>query len=165
MVIYQRLRKNEFRQLWNNGLRHALRDRFVWRGSCANDGHVAAESNGQYAYGTHYAGTTTYAGAYHPPTVVNQYYGTGCYNCGGWGGAAAGVAVGAAVGVAAASVANADAAAAMHSGYVVGDIYAALPAGCGYSPVGGVAYYTCGGAWFSPYYGANGMYYRAVQTP
>jgi hypothetical protein len=129
-----------------------------------NNGHVAAESNGQYAYGTRYAGTATYAGAYHPPAVVNQYYGTGCYNCGGWGGAAARVAVGAAVGVAAVSAANANAAA-PHSGYVVGDVYAALPAGCGYSPVGGSAYYSCGGTWFSPYYGANGMYYRAIPAP
>ena len=74
-----------------------------------NNGHWAGESNGQYAYGSHYEGGATYAGAYHPPAVVNQYYGTGCYNCGGWGGAAAGVAVGAAVGAAAVGVANATA--------------------------------------------------------
>jgi hypothetical protein len=131
-----------------------------------NNGHWAATSNGQYAYGTHYAGSTTYGGAYHPPAVVNQYYGTGCYNCGGWGGAAAGLAVGTAVGVAAVGAADANVAAvAARSGYVVGDVYAALPAGCGYAPVGGVAYYSCAGAWFSPYYGANGMYYRAVSAP
>jgi hypothetical protein len=141
-----------------------------------NNGHWAGESNGQYAYGSHYEGGATYAGAYHPPAVVNQYYGTGCYNCGGWGGAAAGVAVGAAVvGVANANAnaaaANANAAAAnanaaaVRAGYVVGDVYAALPAGCAYNPIGGSAYYSCGGSWFSPYYGANGMYYRAIPAP
>ena len=77
------------------------------------------------------------------------------------------MAVGAAVGATAVGVANANAnaAAAARAGYVVGDVYAALPAGCAYSPVGGSAYYTCGGSWFSPYYGANGMYYRAIAAP
>jgi len=128
-----------------------------------NNGHWAGESNGQYAYGNHYTGTTTYGGAYHPPTVVNQYYGTGCYNCGGWSGAgavAAGVAVGTAVGVAAAANANAVAAA-----YAYGDVYAALPAGCRYVPFNGVTYYSCGSVWFFPAYGANGIYYRVVPPP
>jgi hypothetical protein len=49
--------------------------------------------------------------------------------------------------------------------YVVGDVYPALPAGCGYAPYNGAAYYNCGGTWFSPYYGANGMYYRVVPVP
>src|SRR5580692_261544 len=71
-----------------------------------NNGHWAGESNGQYAYGSHYEGGATYAGAYHPPAVVNQYYGTGCYSCGGWGAAAAGLAVGTAIGAAAATTAN-----------------------------------------------------------
>jgi hypothetical protein len=98
--------------------------------------------------------------------VVNQYYGTGCYNCGGWSGAgavAAGVAAGAAVGVAAATAANANAAAAASYGY--GDVYAALPAGCAYAPYYGTTYYNCGAAWFSPAYGANGVYYRVVPPP
>jgi hypothetical protein len=97
--------------------------------------------------------------------VVNQYYGTGCYNCGGWNGGAAvaaGVAVGAAAGATAANIANANAAAAA---YAPGDIYAALPAGCGYSTYYGRAYYNCGGTWFSPAYGANGVYYRVVPAP
>jgi hypothetical protein len=131
-----------------------------------NNGHTVAESNGQYAYGNHYSGTTTYAGAYHPPTVVNQYYGTGCYNCGGWNGAgaaAAGLAVGTAVGVAAVSAANANAAAS--AAYAYGDVYAALPAGCGYASYSGRAYYNCGAVWFSPSYGANGVYYRVVPPP
>jgi hypothetical protein len=135
-----------------------------------NNGHWAGESNGQYAYGNHYAGTTAYGGAYHPPAVVNQYYGTGCYNCGGWssGGAAvaagaAGLAVGAAVGAAAA---NAAAPRVVYAGgYAPGDIYAALPVGCAYAPYAGQSYYSCNGAWFSPAYGANGVYYRVVPPP
>ncbi len=133
-----------------------------------NNGHWAGESNVQHAYGTHYAGTTTYAEKplFHPPTAVNQHrHGTGCYNCGGWSGAgavAAGVAVGAAVGVAAANTANANAAAAA---YANGTIYAALPAGCAYTPFNGATYYNCGAAWFSPAYGANGVYYRVVPPP
>jgi hypothetical protein len=133
-----------------------------------NDGHWAGESNGQYAYGSHYSGGSTYYGAYHPPAVVNQYYGTGCYACGGWGAAAAGLAVGTAVGAAAATAASANAAAAAtaaYGGYIVGDTYAALPVGCAYSPMGGTVYYSCGGPWFTPYYGANGMYYRVVPPP
>jgi hypothetical protein len=134
-----------------------------------NNGHWAGESNGTYAYGTHYNGTTTYGGAYHPPAVVNQYYGTGCYSCGGWGAAGAavaGVAVGAAIGATAANVADANAAAAAATaGYAVGDVYAALPRGCAYDPVGSSAYYACGGVWFHPYYGANGLYYRVVPAP
>jgi hypothetical protein len=126
-----------------------------------NNGHWGAESGGQYAYGSHYGGTTAYGGAYHPPAVVNQYYGTGCYSCGGWSGAA--VVAGAAVGV---TVANANARAAYAANaYAVGDVYAALPAGCGYAPYGGLAYYNCGGTIFSPAYGANGIYYRVVPPP
>jgi hypothetical protein len=127
-----------------------------------NDGRWAGESDGQYAYGNHYYGGSTYYGGYHPPAVVNQYYGTGCYACGGWGAAgavAAGVAVGAAVGAAAS--ANAAAAAA----YAYGDVYAALPAGCVYAPYYGTAYYHCGFTWFSAAYGANGVYYRVVAAP
>jgi hypothetical protein len=127
-----------------------------------NNGHWGAESNGQYAYGNHYTGTATYGGAYHPPAVVNQYYGTGCYNCGGWSGGAvaaagvAGVAVGAAAATAAARAAPV---------YAPGDVYMALPAGCGYTPYYGRAYYHCGPTWFSPAYGANGLYYRVVSAP
>ena len=108
-----------------------------------NNGHWGAESNGSYAYGTHYYGSTTYSGAYHPPTVTNQYYATGCYNCGGWSaagaaaaGAAAGVVVGAAIGASAAS----SAAPPPVSPYAIGTVYAVLPAGCSYAPVGGQTY-------------------------
>ena len=46
--------------------------------------------------GAYYHPPAAYYPGYHPPTTVN-YYGAGCYNCGGWstaGAAAAGAAVG-----------------------------------------------------------------------
>jgi hypothetical protein len=128
-----------------------------------NNGNWAAGRNGQYAYGNTYTGAGGYG--YHPPAVVNQYYGTGCYNCGGWGSGAAvaaGAVAGAAVGVAAgASVASN----AYAAGYAAGSVYAALPAGCIYTPVGAQTYYQCNGIWFTPSYGANGTYYSVVPAP
>jgi len=41
--------------------------------------------------------------------------------------------------------------------------YAALPAGCVYRPL--PQEYECGGTWFAPAYGANGVYYRVVPAP
>jgi hypothetical protein len=49
--------------------------------------------------------------------------------------------------------------------YAVGAIYPALPPGCTNAPVNGVSYYLCGNTWFLPAYGANGVYYRVVNTP
>ena len=132
----------------------------------AGGGHWAAGGD-HYAYGGYHYGGAGYG--YHPPAVVNHYYGTGCYNCGGWGGAGAAVA-GAAVGVAAgaaigAAAANSAASSAYAAGYAAGSVYAALPAGCIYTPIGGVTYYQCNGTWFSPAYGANGTYYNVVAAP
>jgi hypothetical protein len=131
-----------------------------------NDGHYAAVGTNGYAYGSRYVAGGGSWTAVHSPTVVNQYN-TGCYNCGGWGAGAAvaagvtGLAVGATVGAAAASASHPVYAVP----YVMGDVYPVLPVGCVYSPYGGMAYYNCGGTWFSPYYGANGMYYRVVPVP
>ena len=83
-----------------------------------------------------------------------------CYNCGGW--AAEGAV---AVGAAAASASAYNAGVAAGSAYGMGAIYPTLPAGCIYSPFGGVSYYNCGNVWFSPSYGANGVYYRVVPAP
>ena len=90
------------------------------------------------------------------PATVN-YYGSSCYNCGGWpvGAAAAGAAVGMAAG-AAAGAASAD--------YAVGRTYATLPAGC-FSPGGAGVVYQCGSACIRPVYGANGVYYQVVPAP
>jgi len=158
----------------------------AYGGTMAQNGQYwGASKNGEYAYGTtgyHGGGSVSgygsYNGAYHPPATVNNYYGTGCWNCGGWstvnnsaafvGGVAAGTVVGAAAASAAAANANAAAYAPPPppvSAYAMGTIYAVLPAGCLYQPSGGHAYYLCSNTWFSPYYGANGTYYRVVANP
>ncbi len=112
--------------------------------------------------------------AYHPPVVVNSYA-AGCYNCGGWAAGAAavtGAAVGVATGAAIASANNSAAAAnaysagvaagAASSTYAMGQVVAAVPAGCALTVAQGQHYYLCGDTWFSPAYGANGVYYRVV---
>jgi len=119
-----------------------------------------------YGYhGTYYGGT--YA-TYHPPTVVNSYYGAGCYNCGGWAAAGAAATTGVALGATAATANQAEsynAGFAAGSAYALGAIYTNLPGGCVYNPVGTSTYYRCGTAWLSPAYGANGVYYRVVTAP
>ena len=136
-------------------------------------GTTATGAYGGTAY--HAEGTPYYGAAYpgyHPPTTVN-YYGSGCYNCGGWntaGAAAAGMVVGAAVASSAASANTAAATSAAYSagvaaGYAMGAVYATLPAGCSPGTVNGKNYYVCGSAWFQPAYGANGVYYRVVAAP
>jgi hypothetical protein len=149
-------------------------------------GGTTSAAYGQGATHTNtYGATTTASGAYyghtypayHPPTTVN-YYGSGCYNCGGWstaGAAAAGAAVGVAAGSAVASR-NASAASSnaysagyaagsANTAYAMGAIYPTVPAGCATPNVGGTTYYLCGDTWFQPFHGANGVYYRVVPTP
>ena len=154
---------------WNGGGRSWGGGGGVWHATGPNGGTAwGGHVNGHYNGG--------YYGGYHPPTVVNNYS-TGCYNCGGWnagGAAAVGLVGGAMLGAAAASASNANAynagvaagAAAASAGYVVGNLYPALPAGCTYQPQGGTPEYNCsGGVWFTPAYGANGVYYRAIPSP
>jgi hypothetical protein len=146
------------------------------RGSASGgDGSWSATNRyGTTASGQYHGG---YYGAYHPPVVVN-HYGAGCYNCGGWsaGGAAVaagavGVAAGAAIGAAGASAASANAyAAGVAAGaaapvYAVGGVYPTLPGGCQATPTPSGTFYACGSTWFSPAYGANGVYYRVVPAP
>jgi hypothetical protein len=129
------------------------------------------------AYSGAYHGDAYYGGAYvgyHPPAAVN-YYGAGCYDCGGWntaGAAAAGLVVGAAV---ATSVASANTAAATSNAYAagvaagatyaMGAVYATLPAGCQPGSVNNQNYYVCGSTWMQPAFGANGVYYKVVPVP
>jgi hypothetical protein len=94
--------------------------------------------------------------AYHPPVAVPYYSASGCYGCA----AAAGAVVGATVGAAAASAAARPPVYAPPAAPVA---YAALPAGCVYRPL--PQEYECGGTWFAPAYGANGVYYRVVPAP
>ena len=49
--------------------------------------------------------------------------------------------------------------------YSMGQMVAALPAGCITPTVQGTTYYLCGNTWFSAAYGANGVYYRVVPGP
>src|SRR5262249_60029551 len=96
----------------------------------------ATGANGTTAYGGYdhyYGGSYT---TYHPPPVVNSYYGGGCYECGGWnsaGPAAVGLAAGTALGAAAGANAYAG------GGYAMGAIYSTLPAGCIYRPLHAMA--------------------------
>jgi hypothetical protein len=106
-----------------------------------------------------------------------NYYGSGCYNCGGWstaGAAAARSRHGCRRGrglvqdrrrhLEAYSAGYASGSAASPT-YAMGAIYATLPAGCLPTSVGGKTYDLCGNTWFQPSYGANGVYYRVVPTP
>ena len=143
-----------------NGTRYA---------SGSNGGAVATKNgawgatrNGQVAYGG--VSGRGYGGAY-PPAVVNQYYGSGCYNCGGWAGGGAAVTAGMA-GLAAGAALNARAQAEANAQAIAyGTTYAVLPAGCSFGPVNGSPYYACGSTWLVPYYGANGTYYRVSPPP
>jgi hypothetical protein len=63
-----------------------------------------------------------------------------------------------------AAAANANAAA-INANYNMGEIVAAIPTGCAVPVVNGATYYLCGNTWFSPSYGANGVFYRVVPTP
>jgi hypothetical protein len=62
-----------------------------------------------------------------------------------------------------AAAANANMAAA--GTYSMGQIVSVLPAGCITPSVGSGTYYLCGNTWFSPSYGAGGVYYKVVPTP
>jgi len=135
-----------------------------WRGGTASGGGGvwhATGANGGSAWGYH----GSYYGGYHPPTTVN-YYGSNCYNCGGWNaGAAAGtLAAGAVLGATVAGAAYA-AGAASAQAPAIGTIYGTLPSGCGYVPEGSATYYNCGTMWLQPAFGANGVYYRVVAAP
>jgi hypothetical protein len=142
------------------------------------EGTTVTSASGTTAYAYHAPYYGVHYTTYHPPTTVN-YYGSGCYNCGGWstaGAAASGAAVGMAAGAAAASTKTAAATSSAYSAgyaagstasptYAMGAIYPTLPAGCTSATVQGKTYDLCGNTWFQPSYGANGVYYRVVPTP
>ncbi len=162
-------------------------ERQGYRGGSASGGGGSWSASSPYyntsAYHTPYYGTTayhdTYYGgsypAYHPPTTVDVYGSSGCYDCGGWstaGAAVAGAAVGVAAGEAVASSSSSNAYAAGYAAgsagppsYPMGAIVTTLPPGCSVTTVGGTTYYLSGSTWFKPSYGANGVYYRVVPTP
>lgn len=112
-------------------------------------GGIGPAGGAWHAGGWHaggWAGGGYWGGGFHGPVVVNHYWGGGCWACGG-----AAVAAGVAAGAAAAATA-----------YAIGSTVATIPAGCSYQYVNGVSYSVCGGTWFQPFYGNNGVYYRVV---
>jgi hypothetical protein len=84
-----------------------------------------------------------------------------------------GVAAGVAVGTAVADSTNTTnaydagvAAGVAASSAPVGAIYTTLPpTGCAASTVDNTQLFNCGGVWFQPSYGANGVFYRVVPAP
>lgn len=163
-------------RVWGEGYEHTNRwggsTSHAWNGGTSHTNVYGGSTYGAYGAGVAhtypgggtayrppgaYVGPRPYYPAYHPPVAV-PYYGGGCYGCA----AAAGAVVGAAAVGAAAATAGAVAAA---SAYRMGMQYATLPAGCAMQPVGPTTYYACGGTWFLPSYGANGVYYRVVPAP
>lgn len=142
-----------------------------WHATGASGGTASGGGGYWHAtgpYGTTAYNTTAYYGGtystYHPPAVVNSYYGSGCYNCGGWGTAGA-AAAGGFLGARLAQARAAEAAPPQQPTYVMGGIYPSLPAGCVQSSQGAGSYYNCNGTWFSAAFGANGVYYRVVSAP
>lgn len=173
----------EHTNAWGGSTAHA------WGGGTEHTNVYGGTTAGKYGEGAYHStpyGATAYYPhdynyGYHPPATVN-YYGSGCYNCGGWdaaGAAVAGAVVGATVATAAesansstettnaynAGVAAGSAQAGAAETYTMGAMYPKLPAGCVEPKVQGVAYYLCGNTWFQPVFGSSGVYYKVVPTP
>ena len=138
----------------------------AWGGGSEHTNAYGGSTSGAYGAGathTYSSGATAYHppaygaySAYHPPVAVPYYSASGCAGCAATAGAVVGATAGMAVGAAAAS------AAARLPAYVPTAV-AVLPGGCAYRPF--LREYECGGAWFAPAYGANGVYYRPMPPP
>jgi hypothetical protein len=119
-------------------------------GGSVEAGHANSASYGATTYGARYAigsyGGVVAANDGHVVTISTGPYAYGTHAGGG-----------AAVTPAAVVVAG--------PGYAVGGVYAAVPVGYAYRPIGGNAYYFRDGIWFSPQYGAHGMVYRVFPPP
>jgi hypothetical protein len=145
-------------------------------GTASGDGRVTTVTPNTYGY------RGSYYGAYHPPTTVN-YYGAGCYNCGGWADGA-GVAVlrgGAAIAATTAAVSTAAAASTLTTvpppppapppaavaAPPPGTILATVPQGCTLASQSPQTFYHCAATntWLEPAFGANGVYYTVVTPP
>ncbi|WP_199309831.1 hypothetical protein [Synechocystis sp. FACHB-383] len=57
------------------------------------------------------------------------------------------------------------AAGAESTAYVMGAICPTLPPRAAIRTIGNATYYLYNGVWFSPAYGANGVYYRVIPAP
>jgi hypothetical protein len=162
---------------WGEGTEHTNAfggsTEHAWGGGTEHTNAYGGTTYGAYGQGVthtyasgasvyHPPGYAGYAGypAYHPPVAVPYYSGNGCYGCA----AAAGAVVGATAGVVAgAAIAGAAAPPPVYAPSYAPVVYATLPPGCAYQP--GPQEYFCGGTWFAPGYGANGVYYRVVAAP
>jgi hypothetical protein len=105
---------------------------------------------------------------YHGATV---YHG-GCWGCAGAAGAAAagvvGLAAGAAIGSAAVAASTPTVVVQQPvyiAGPAIGSVVVSLPGNCVSTVVTGVTYYNCGGVYYQPSFGSNGVYYTVVQNP
>ncbi|MCC8999622.1 MAG: hypothetical protein LM522_09005 [Candidatus Contendobacter sp.] len=126
-----------------------------------------------------YGGVThvDYGGAYHAGYGGGAYYhpayaAGGCWGCSGYSAgavAAAGV-VGLAAGAAIGSAAASPTVVVQQPVYVnapaIGSEVFALPSGgCNSVSANGIRYYNCGGGYYQPHFGSNGVYYTVVPSP
>ncbi len=114
----------------------------AYGGGWSKTGAYGGTAYGNAHYGGAYYHPPGAYPAYHPPATVN-YYGSGCYNCGGWstaGAAAAGAAVGLVTG---AAIASSNTAAATSSAYSAGVAAGSANTSAAYSA--GVAAGSAGG--------------------
>ena len=110
-------------------------------GGVAGEGWHGASDWGGTWHGDGWHAGGYYAGGFHGPTVVNSYYGGGCWGCGA-----------AAVGVAAAGDCRRDWKPRRHRSGRDAPINTSMAR----------IITSAAGTWYQPYYGANGLYYRVV---
>jgi hypothetical protein len=128
-------------------------------------GGTAAWHRGGWGGGWH--GASWGGWGYHGATV---YHG-GCWGCAGGAAVAAGavgLAAGAAIGSAAAA-ASTPTIVVQQPVYVaspaIGTQVVTLPGDCARTVATGVTFYNCGGAYYQPGFGSNGVYYTVVPNP
>ena len=166
---------NQFRQLRHDGVRHALRDRIVWRGG--RDQQRALGRREQRRVRLRHPLCRRHERQRVPPSgrgepvlrdrllQLRRLVHRGRRGGPAWPSAPRWGATVAAASHPAPVVVVPPPPPVVVAGYVMGDTYVALPRGCSYTPVAGSAYYFCNGAWFRPAFGANGTYYRVVPAP
>jgi hypothetical protein len=133
-----------------------------------------AQAWGRFDGGHH----PTYGGGWarpNPVVVHNTYVrggGGGCIGCGIGAAAVAGLVGGVIIGSALASppppqtvIVNQAPQAIVVQGPPIGAQVPVLPPGCANMNVNGATLYQCGGIWYQPFFGGNGVYYSVVQAP
>jgi hypothetical protein len=112
-------------------------------------------------------GGAWHGGVYHGATVYHH----GCWGCATGAAVAAGavgLAAGAAIGSAAVA-ASTPSVVVQQPVYVsspsIGTQVVTLPGNCTDAVVTGVTYYKCGGTFYQPSFGSNGVYYTVVSNP